>query len=947
MSSITIPKDHTFYSYYYDSNFLSWRRWETMVEEDEMPKNSSTAFCTDLIRISYLAGICFSQKANVAIHSNLEGSGKTTCLKHAFEVHGSKKGVKKAFLSVNTNSSVLEFCKCIETHLVQKRHKTIGLGHGESLIVMIDDLFNESISNNSAMFDAWRSYSEQSGWYTGDHYLHVENLTIGITLRTSDHYRLQEAQQRSLCHFVNLSIADNSKEKLQEINKFWTTDSHLDLIGPYYECFGEILVNITFELLSWMISTFPRMASCSHYSFTTREAIRVIKSNAEHSLSEKNTSRLLQVWVYDILRIFGDQLVEVNNDNIVALENKLSEILLLHVEMDIDEIIGNDERPLSTVSYPRELTPFSDKMKGEKPSAIVLKPFKNTLEFAKKQWSGGERSVISYDQIKEVGNTDGVCLSMKIHHQLKLAGRVLVAGENYFDRGLVTRMTCAATGNPFIEMISLNSELDPIHYWSAFLDQAVSLALESWKPVVIFVRMSDVVAEYQWRDLSDILQWGCFFGALRNLEGFSDSAKSNITKNGFEVDEPGILDEYIRYSRMIRLVLSFDSKETNPLFLKTLNKYPAIRSTPTVWVTKWSLETISSYSFNITRQSNTPWINEFLAYVSNMVEKLTTMEKSISGSSLTPTPTILKSALSVFSDLMSIKSKYLESRIAKFNVAISAAEKALAAINQLKTDFETVSNRLVENERDTQAYLKNLEYERENRDRIAVEIQILHEASKRCSLEVENLERQYALELARVAPAVELASEGINDLKKNDIYEIRSMINPPKGVILVLECILLIFRVDMRGSDGVWELSKRLMSESKFVQNITNFDKDSLTNPQMNRVSALTRHSEFLEDNLLSVSRAIYSLAKWVLSLKAYHDCNMAFEPKKRSIQEQKSKAKYYLSEVTRNEAKLEASESNLASMKSRFDTVIQAKEAVGKKHKDVESKFKSSSILG
>jgi hypothetical protein len=244
-SSITIPEENTFYDYFYDSKFLSWRQWSKMIEEDGITFNSQMAYTDDVIRISYLVRICFSQGSHVVIHSNHEGSGKTTCLKHAFEAYSLAKEVKRACMSMHEKIGLTEFSSFIQKHLFYKRHKTVGLGPGNSLIAMVDDLCHESISTSPALFATWKSYVERGGWYANGKFLHVENLIIGTTMCTSKTYSIPDIQKRSLCHFINFSIADNHEAKLQEIGSIWTRELHEDLNGPYYDCFNEILVNIT------------------------------------------------------------------------------------------------------------------------------------------------------------------------------------------------------------------------------------------------------------------------------------------------------------------------------------------------------------------------------------------------------------------------------------------------------------------------------------------------------------------------------------------------------------------------------------------------------------------------------------------------------------------------------------------------------------------------------
>jgi dynein heavy chain len=550
--------------------------------------------------------------------------------------------------------------------------------------------------------------------------------------------------------------------------------------------------------------------------------------------------------------------------------------------------------------------------------------------------------------MQEVGNHDGVYLAMQIYHQLKLTGKALLVGENYMDRSLVTRLMCSSCGNPYMEMNSLTNSIDPASHWHEFLRTAINTALESWKPIVIFIKLSEILTDYQWRDISSIVQWGWVYHEILFEDGIlTDIAHKKMTEHGYPLDELNLLIDHIKSSRMIRVVLSHDSKASSRSLAHFLYTLPALRSAPAINISKWKPETIAGYSFNITRQANAPWINEFLIFMVEVMHKLPVMEKDIGGVYVQAANTSLKTTLHILADLLAFKGKELDAKIAKLSQAIYASDKMLSAIVVLNTEFEKATKHLTVNDHDTQEYLKNLEYERETRDRIAVEIQIIGDAAQRATVDYESLEAQYAIELARVAPALEAASKNIDELKKNDIYEVRSMMNPPKGVLLVLECLLIIFRVDMRGPEGIWEQSKKLISEVRFVQRIVEFDKDSLTNSIMSRVGAILKQPDFTQENLSNVSKAISCLGGWIISLKAYNEAMTAFEPKKRLIQEQRSKCKYYTNEVSKNQKKLDISEATLGKLRSRFDAVIKFKENVAKTHKDIQEKHKIAQILG
>lgn len=92
---------------------------------------------------------------------------------------------------------------------------------------------------------------------------------------------------------------------------------------------------------------------------------------------------------------------------------------------------------------------------------------------------------------------------------------------------------------------------------------------------------------------------------------------------------------------------------------------------------------------------------------------------------------------------------------------------------------------------------------------------------------VEKAEAEAALEEA--IPALEEAAAALNDLRKEDITEIRSFAKPHMLVQKVCECVVV-----LRGlKDVSWGGAKSMMAEGNFLRSLVDFDKDSLTEKQV------------------------------------------------------------------------------------------------------------------
>jgi dynein heavy chain, axonemal len=69
------------------------------------------------------------------------------------------------------------------------------------------------------------------------------------------------------------------------------------------------------------------------------------------------------------------------------------------------------------------------------------------------------------------------------------------------------------------------------------------------------------------------------------------------------------------------------------------------------------------------------------------------------------------------------------------------------------------------------------------------------------------------------------AIKALDSLDKKDITEVKSFAKPPELVATVLCAVCLLFR-----KKETWDEAKKLMGDSKFLENLKEYDKDALSN---------------------------------------------------------------------------------------------------------------------
>ena len=169
------------------------------------------------------------------------------------------------------------------------------------------------------------------------------------------------------------------------------------------------------------------------------------------------------------------------------------------------------------------------------------------------------------------------------------------------------------------------------------------------------------------------------------------------------------------------------------------------------------------------------------------------------------------------------------------------------------------------------------------------------------------------------------------------------MISPPKSVLLVVECLCCLLKVELKPLDNIWDISKKMLGDSRFVQSIASFDKESLNATIMNRIEKLVNVPEFGIKDLYNTSQAVGSLGNWILAIEKYWQSVVITDSKKKLIGELNIKIDQIKQNLERKQSKKEEGDILLNKIKSNFDSLIKNKDSISKSYKDAQNRLSGS----
>ncbi|PFH33986.1 dynein heavy chain family protein [Besnoitia besnoiti] len=166
-------------------------------------------------------------------------------------------------------------------------------------------------------------------------------------------------------------------------------------------------------------------------------------------------------------------------------------------------------------------------------------------------------------------------------------------------------------------------------------------------------------------------------------------------------------------------------------------------------------------------------------------------------------------------------------------------------------------------------------------------------------------EKQSADEaLAAAIPALEAAARALENLDKKDITEIKAFATPPKPVMYVCMCVVVLRPLGKENEAEGWNGAKAMLNDVNFLKSLIEYPKDTITDKQVKKI---TEHfnkepESFTSDKMAKISKAGNGLLTWVKAMIDYHHIAKGVEPKRKLVEElslKKDKAEWELEKIT------------------------------------------------
>ena len=123
-------------------------------------------------------------------------------------------------------------------------------------------------------------------------------------------------------------------------------------------------------------------------------------------------------------------------------------------------------------------------------------------------------------------------------------------------------------------------------------------------------------------------------------------------------------------------------------------------------------------------------------------------------------------------------------------------------------------------------------------------------------------------------PIYNAAIRAVQQLKKDDITELKGFASPPPAAIIVVKTLCMMFYVKPvkvgTGKDkkeDYWEAGKKNVLTNELLKKCQNYEKDKISPELIEALRPVIEQPEYEDSVLQKASKAAWGLAKWVRAM--------------------------------------------------------------------------------
>ncbi|CAM9109021.1 unnamed protein product [Choristocarpus tenellus] len=876
MSGEATPND-SLYCHFYSADSHKWEKWQSRVPEycqpDPFHFYEIMVPTTDSVLYTHLLETLAPQKPLLLVGES--GTAKTVTIQK-YMAGLAAETTARLVINFSSRTTAKNVQANIEGSIDKRAGSTYGPPSGKTLVVFVDDMNMPKVDtygtqqpialllflmSKGSLYDRGKDLNLK----------YIKDLSYIAAMGPPGGGR-NNVDPRFVALFNVYNLIEPSESVLSLIYTSIITQKLVNFSEPVKEV-GAKITDATLKLYQIIVERLPPTPSKFHYIFNLRDLSRVYEGICLATEDTFNTSKsLVRLWRNECLRVFGDRLFE---EDMVMLNSEIESTINTAWPACADHATSN---PLLLGDYAEAIQRLVDD--GEDPQL-----YQDLGDY--------ERTRKIFDEVLENYNLDHKPMNLvlfesaldhltRIYRIIRMPrGNAMLVGVGGSGKKSLTQLAAYCAGYKVfsISLVRNYGELE-------FRDDLKELyKLLGVGPVVFLFTDAHVVEEGFLEFINNMLTTGMVPALFEKDE--TDQCINSVRK---EVKAAGLIDTpdtcwnyFVNKCRNNLHVVLAMSPSGDKLRIRC-RSFPGLVSASVIdWFQPWPSDALQKVAEYFLQDEQLPdnlrdTIIGHLVFTHQTVVEFSQRFAEEMRRYYYVTPANYLDYIANYRTELKGNNRTIEGSVKRLEGGLTKLIEAADAVDQMQIELSEKKIVVDEKTKNVEAMITEIQAKSEVANKQQADASVKQQNVQEQSVVISKEKALADEALMEALPIVEAAAAALENLDKKDLDEIKAFTNPPQLVKDVsMQCCVL--RPGGEKYEETWADAKKMLSNSKLLDNLKNYPKDSITEKMIKAVKRYFKNPNLTVDNMKSVSKAGLGLLSWVAAITKYYDIAKNVEP--------------------------------------------------------------------
>lgn len=502
--------------------------------------------------------------------------------------------------------------------------------------------------------------------------------------------------------------------------------------------------------------------------------------------------------------------------------------------------------------------------------------------------------------------------------------------------------------------------------WREDLKRILMQAGVKDEPTTFLFSDVQIIDERMVEDINNILNAGDVpnLYAPEDLEVISGVCKIECAKRKIPPTKLNVFSQYItRVRKNIHLCIAMSP--LGEAFRNRLRNFPSLVNCCTIdWFTNWPAEALQSVGLSILQSTDLGLGDSEQASVSMFklihlsVEQDSKEYYEMLRRRNYVTPTSYLELLSSFSKLVKAKRTETLTKRDRLQIGLDKLSETKKMVGVMQEELVVLQPVLIKTQAEVAEMMIEITKDKASAAETKAIVEVEETKANEKAASAKAIADDAQKDLAEAIPALEEAVKCLNDLKKADIDEVKSLKTPPGGVVLTIKVCCLMFEVKPikendpnnpgKKIDNYWEAGKKaLLVDAKiFINNLFTFDKDNIPDKIIKAIAPYMDDPAFTPAAIERSSKACTAICMWARAMYKYHFVALGVAPKREKLKGAEEELKIVMAQLATAKATLKEVNDKLELLEKSYNDAVEKKDMLEKKEQSCKVQLSNADKL-